>query len=228
MANAFKLTYNIDIVFCIDATGSMGGIIDKVKENALSFYNDLKNEMKKKGKEISDLRAKVIVYRDYVADKDSAMLATDFYNLPSEIDDFNETIWSIQAAGGGDEPEDGLEALAFAIRSKWNKEGIKKRHIIVVWSDASTHELGFGSSEPNYPASMPKDFSELTSWWGGVQNDGYMDYNAKRLLLFTPDVSGWSDISNSWDNVVHFPSKAGNGLKEIDYSQILDVIANSI
>ena len=55
-----------------------------------------------------------------------------------------------------------------------------------------------------------------------------MDYNAKRLLLFTPDKPTWTDITNSWDNVVHFPSEAGNGLKEIDYSQILDVIANSI
>ncbi len=228
MQNQFKLTYNIDIVFCIDATGSMGGIIDKVKENAINFYSDLKAEMGKKGKEISTLRAKVIVYRDYVADKNEAMLTTEFFNLPDEIEDFTETIRSIKAAGGGDEPEDGLEALAYAIRSKWNKEGIKKRHIIVVWSDASTHSLGFGSSESNYPKEMASDFSELTSWWGGVQNDGYMDYNAKRLLLFTPDKPGWSDITNSWDNVVHFPSQAGNGLKEIDYSQILDVIANSI
>lgn len=228
MSEQFKLTYNIDIVFCIDATGSMGDIINKVKENAINFYSDLKNEMGKKGKEINTLRAKVIVYRDYKADGDEAMMTTDFFTLPAQIEDFNSTIRSVKAAGGGDEPEDGLEALAFAIRSDWNKEGIKKRHIIVVWSDASTHPLGFGKSESNYPSGMAADFSELTSWWGGVQNDGYMDYNAKRLLLFTPDKPAWTDITNSWDNVVHFPSEAGNGLKEIDYSQILDVIANSI
>lgn len=228
MNNNFKLTYNIDIVFCIDATGSMGGIIDKVKANAINFYSDLKAEMGKKGKEINTLRAKVIAYRDYKADHKEAMMATSFFELPAQSMDFNDTIRSIKAKGGGDEPEDGLEAVAFAIRSKWNKEGIKKRHIIVVWSDASTHDLGFASDEENYPKDMAKDFSELTSWWGGVQNDGYMDYNAKRLLLFTPDKPAWTDIANSWDNVVHFPSQAGNGLKEIDYSQILDVIANSI
>ncbi len=228
MANQFKLTYNIDVVFCIDATGSMGSIIDKVKANAINFYSDLKTEMEKKGKEISTLRTRVIVYRDYIADKEEAMMATEFFTLPEEIGAFNETVHSIRAFGGGDEPEDGLEALAFAIRSKWNKEGVKKRHIIVVWSDASTHTLGYSKDVPNYPAGMAADLSELTNWWGGVQNDGYMDCNAKRLLLFTPDKPGWTDIANSWGNVIHFPSQAGNGLKEIDYSQILDVIANSI
>ena len=32
------LDYNVDIVMCIDATGSMGPIINDVKANALSFY----------------------------------------------------------------------------------------------------------------------------------------------------------------------------------------------
>ena len=31
------LDYSVDIVMCIDATGSMDGIIEEVKSNALSF-----------------------------------------------------------------------------------------------------------------------------------------------------------------------------------------------
>lgn len=33
----YQITYNVDMVFCIDATGSMGGVIDMVKRNAVSF-----------------------------------------------------------------------------------------------------------------------------------------------------------------------------------------------
>ena len=57
---------------------------------------------------------------------------------------------------------------------------------------------------------------------------GYMDQSAKRLLLFAPDVPYWSTISDNWDNVIHFPSRAGEGLQEVDYSQIVDTISNSI
>lgn len=34
--NGFKMTYNVDLVFCIDATGSMEYLIDTVKQNALN------------------------------------------------------------------------------------------------------------------------------------------------------------------------------------------------
>ena len=37
MASNYSLKYNVDIVMCIDATGSMNGILDTVKSNALNF-----------------------------------------------------------------------------------------------------------------------------------------------------------------------------------------------
>lgn len=228
MGSNYKMSYAVDIVFVIDATGSMDGLIDIVKQNALSFYSDLMTIMSRKSKVIHSLRIKVIAFRDYVADGEDAMLMTDFFDLPSETEDFRDTVNSIEAFGGGDEPEDGLEALAFAIRSKWNTESVKRRQIIVVWSDASTHQLGFGSSQPTYPRNMARDFNELTRWWGDKQSEGYMNYNAKRLIMFTPDVPGWSDISHSWDNVIHYQSEAGKGLEEVNYHQIIDAIANSI
>ena len=228
MASNYKMKYNVDIAFVIDATGSMSDLIDIVKSNAINFYSDIQSVMSKKGKTIQDFRIKVIAYRDYVADGNEAMLRTDFFNLPEETEAFRDTVSSISAFGGGDEPEDGLEALAFAIRSKWNTEGLKRRQLIVVWSDASTHELGFGKEMENYPSRMAADFNELTKWWGDKDNNGYMDYNSKRLILFTPDVPGWSDITKTWDNVIHFQSEAGEGLEEVSYHQIIDAIANSI
>ncbi len=228
MGSNYKMSYAVDIVFVIDATGSMDDLIGIVKQNALNFYTDLMDIMSKKSKSIQTLRIKVIAFRDYLADRQDAMLTTGFFNLPDEANDFRDTVNSIEAFGGGDEPEDGLEALAFAIRSKWNTESVKKRQIIVVWSDASTHRLGYGSPESTYPKSMAKDFNELTRWWGDKQNEGYMSENAKRHSLCTPDLRGSGDNTKTWDNVIHFQSEAGKGLEEVSYHQIIDAIANSI
>lgn len=224
---ALKMTYNVDMCFCIDATGSMQPVIDKVKENALSFYQDVSAEMARKNKTISSLRARVIAFRDYVADE-QPMMVTRFFELPAQAAQFKACINSIEAAGGGDEPEDGLEALAYAIRSDWSREGTKRRHIIVVWTDASTHELGFGSSSGKYPNGLPKDFNELTRWWGDSQMEPYIKNAAKRLILFAPVAPYWQQITSTWNNVIQYPSTAGKGLQEFTYREIVDAICNSI
>ena len=227
-ANNIQMTYNVDMVFCIDATGSMGPVINLVKDNALNFYNDVQSIMHSKGKVINSLRIRVIAFRDYLADKEDAMLVTDFFSLPEQADAFARCIRSIRARGGGDDPEDGLEALGYAIKSKWNMDARKKRQIIVVWTDAPTHELGFGKAQSNYPQKMAQDFSELTSWWGNSQMEGYIDQSAKRLILFAPEAPYWSQVADNWENVIHCPSQAGKGVAELDYRQIIDTISNTI
>lgn len=228
MGSNYKATYNVDMAFCIDCTGSMSGIIEMVKNNALSFYRDITDAMTKKNKYISQLRVRVVAFRDYVADGDEAMLVTDFFRLPEQAADFEACVRSLRADGGGDDPEDGLEALAYAIKSPWAVEGMKKRQVIVVWTDAATHELGYAKACPNYPRGMAQNLSELTTWWGDSQNSGFIDRNAKRLLLYAPDLPAWNVIANNWDNVLHFPSQAGEGLNEFDYHQILDTLTNTI
>ena len=168
----YQLTYNVDMVFCIDSTGSMRHVLDFVKQNALNLYQDITREMEKKHKVIDQLRVRVIAFRDYVADGDDAMLSSDFFVLPDQAQMLYDCVEGIHAKGGGDIPEDGLEALAYAIRSDWTREGVKKRHIIVVWSDAPTHELGHGKIAPWYPEGMAQDFDELTLWWEDEQLGG--------------------------------------------------------
>ena len=62
------LKYNVDIVMCIDCTGSMGDLLDTVKNNALKFYPDLRARCDEKGKEISELRIRAIAFRDFAVD----------------------------------------------------------------------------------------------------------------------------------------------------------------
>lgn len=185
---ALKMTYNVDMCFCIDATGSMGPVINTVKQNALSFYKDVVAVMQKKQKIINGMRVKVIVFRDYVADEEPMMM-TKFFRLPDETAQFEACINSIYAAGGGDEPEDGLEALAYAIRSDWTKEGTKKRNIIVVWTDASTHAIGYARNEPKYPKGMPADFNELTRWWGDCPDGAIHQKCSQKTGTFCPKSS---------------------------------------
>lgn len=222
MASNYSLKYDVDIVMCIDATGSMTGILDTVKRNALNFYGDVRSAMQEKGKQVNTLRVKVIAFRDYIADGDNAMLATEFYTMPKDEAEFSNLVKSINAEGGGDDPEDGLEALAYAIKSDWTKSGDKQRHLIVVWTDAETHALGFGKSAPQYPTKMAASFDQLTAWWE------QMDTRAKRLLIYAPEAEYWTTVANNWNNTIHYPSVAGNGLKEFEYQEIIDAIRNTI
>ena len=224
--------YTIDMVFCIDATGSMEDfagsqmkIINMVKQNAINFYSDFNNIMDKKDRKVSQLRARIIAFRDYVADGEHAMMVTDFFQLPQQAAEFEACINRIHADGGGDIPEDGLEALAYAIKSKWTNEGAKKRQVIVVWTDADTHPMGFGSKSRFYPEGMPSDLGELSEWW---DDPSLMKQNEKRLVIFAPDEGNWKYISDNWNLTYHFPSVAGNGLAEKNYSEILNLIANSV
>ncbi len=233
----YKMTYNVDLVFCIDATGSMEYIIDIVKKNALNLYQDIVDKMRQRNKVLEKVRVRVIGFRDYLEDGDEAMLTSDFFELPARAEDLKSCMQYIEAKGGGDIPEDGLEALAYAIRSPWEQKGIKKRHVIVVWTDAPAHELGYGSAAPNYPANMARNFEELTLWWDGPQHGGYMDQHAKRLMMFAPAEykdgenivrSHWDTISRSWDNAILAPVVSDKGLEEWQYDEILSAICNTI
>jgi hypothetical protein len=224
-----SMDYTVDMVFCIDATGSMEDttgsrmkVINMVKQNALNFYSDFDRIMTGKNKKVRQLRVRIVAFRDYLADGADAMMVTDFFMLPQQEREFEACINSIHADGGGDIPEDGLEALAYAIKSKWTTEGAKKRQVIVVWTDAGTHDLGFGKGSDYYPNGMPQTLDDLSGWWDD------MDRNAKRLVLFAPDENGWSYISQNWENTVHIPSVAGGGLAEQSYGEILNAIANSV
>jgi len=204
----------------------MGSIIERCKEHALAFGGDLRKALAEKSKQIDTLRVKVIGFRDYLYDGDESMVESPFFSLPQESARFESFVGELRADGGGDEPESGLEALAHAFKSDWNLSGMKNRQVIVVWTDASAHPLETASKSASYPKGMPRDFDELTDWWEGQRSN--LDASAKRLILFTPDSAGWSEIGSNWEQTIHLQSQAGGGLSDVEYSTILDVIANSV
>ena len=219
------IKYAVDLIICIDATGSMTPVIDLVKSNALGFYKEIENRMKERQKNVDQLRAKVIVFRDYWADKpDEVMVSSDFFDLREQSSEYADFVSLIYAKGGGDEPENGLEALAIALNSDWEKrsEFPKQRHIVAFYTDASAHSLEKEPKPSHYPNDIPKNFDELTDLWSEMSDSG------KRLLLFAPEATPWTMIASSWEQTIHYPSKAGEGLKEFENEEILAAIINSI
>lgn len=202
-------------------------IIDRVKAHAVNFEADLQEALQSVGKSISALRVRVIGYKDYIYD-DDPLVESRFFELPDESVDFKQFVDKLRADGGGDEPESGLEALATAIRSDWNPTGMKNRQVIVVWTDASAHELqrGRAESKTSYPDNMPTSFDELTDLWEGQMSP--VSHTSKRLIIFAPDAAGWNEIGTSWEGTIHVVSRAGEGLAEVDYKTILDTVANSV
>lgn len=221
-----QIMYTVDIVLCIDATGSMGNIIEQVKAGALKFYDDLTAKMQSKDKVVDVMRVKVIAYRDYLDNPYNAMVESPFFTLPAEQAAFKAFVSKIRAEGGGDEPESGLEALSLAIKSDWTKIGNKRRQIIVVWTDASAQQLEREDKPDNYPSDMPADFDDLTDLY--EDNQGHMNKNAKRIVLFAPEAYPWINIGTNWNQAILYPSSAGNGLSDMDYGSILDLIAHSV
>jgi hypothetical protein len=220
------LNYAVDIVFCIDVTGSMTPILDAVKANALRFYDDVQDNLTAKGKNVDELRVRVIAFRDFVADGEAALQESPFFRLPAEQAGFSDFVNGLLAQGGGDAPESGLEAVALAVNSPWTNRGDRRRQVVVVWTDQPAHPLDPTTVPGELRGRVPADFSALTDLWEDAQ--GPLGASSKRLILFAPDGPGWSDISGVWENVVHHPSQAGGGLSEVDYGTIVDSIGNSV
>lgn len=223
MVDGQSVKYAVDLVMCIDGTGSMSHLIEEVKSAALNFAQLIEARMKEKSKKIDQLRARVIVFRDYWADSpDKVMQCSEFFDLRSQSSYLDNFVSPIKAEGGGDEPENGLEAVGLALKSNWEKGDFNKhRYVVVVFTDASAHSLDKSGKPSHYPNDIPKTFDDLTDYWHE------MPESDKRLLLFAPDADPWTMMS-SWENTIHYVSEAGRGLEDVETEAILDAIANSL
>ena len=216
------LRYNVDIVMCIDCTESMEPLLNVIKRRVLNLYPDVNAANAKMNiKQIDQLRIRVIGFRDSSCDKEKAFSDSGFLNIPEQEEDFKNFVNNLDAYGGGSESKCGLEAVAMAINSEWTKGGDKRRHAIIVWSDAPTHPLEEPSTKTAYyPQGMPGDFDELTEWWED-EHIGKMDKTAKRCMIFAPDEASWTDMGLNWTNTIHHTAKAGDGLSDGDYKAII-------
>lgn len=119
----------LDVVFCVDTTGSMSDEIDVVKRKMREMIANIAV-----GKPTPDVRFGLVIYRDrgdeYVSKR---------YELTRDIDAVVEYINEIEATGGNDYPESMNEALHVAIREmNWDSgEGVGRSIFLI--ADAPPH-----------------------------------------------------------------------------------------
>ena len=223
--------YNADIIMCIDSTGSMTPCLDNVKKQALSFYTDFLNAMEESGRKVDKLRIKVIDFRDYGDTKAPAMTESRYFNFSAEEDEstaFSEHINSIQPLYGGDLPENALEAISLALKSDWVQDGTKRRHVIVLFTDAPALPLAARAGCPGYPDGMPKDLAQLSEWWEGEGQEfsGNYETASGRLIIFAPDAEPWTEFQ-TWSRTWYTPTAPGAGMSDIDMTMVMDVLVKS-
>lgn len=221
------LAYYVDVVMCIDATGSMSPVIEEVKRNALSFHANMTDRLEDSGREVDQLRIKVIAFRDYGCDSEP-MVQSEFFKLPEENSAFEAFVNGIEASGGGDGPENALEAIALALKSDWTTGGDKRRHIVLMFTDAPALPLGERAGSASYPAGMPRDLAQLGAWWHGTDQSLSSTYqiDAGRLVAFVPNAEPWSELT-AWNRYWPAFSAAGTGLSEVDMEAVYDLIVSS-
>ena len=202
---SFGNTYMIDIVFCIDASSSMQNVMEKVKHAVIEFPRIVWEAFEERAKYVDKIRTKVITFRDFKFDKD-ALVSSPFYTFPEEEEEFRQCVNGIEAVGGGDEPENGLEALSEAMNSEWTQEGNLRRHIIVLFTDASAVEFEDSKKDhPQYPAIVPANLAELQDWWEEGTPNGSLQNLARRLILFAPEVEPWYMAVAVWNLTCYTP-----------------------
>lgn len=227
--NIFGTKRNIDMVFCIDGTGSMSPCIDTVKENACRLHLEFASAMTDLGSEIDSMRVKVIVFRDYEDGKDLAMQESPFFELPADQTEFANYMAGVSACGGGDAPENGLEALYYAMKSDFTT-GAKDRQVIVLFTDDDALALGERKSLPCYPADMVDETGLIELWSNSAaaqDSSVKLREKNKRLVMFAPSGTKYDELKTKLNRSIFSPVDDMNGLKELKFDVIIKQIAAS-
>jgi len=142
MALAAANVPRIDVAFALDTTGSMGDEIDVVKEKIVDIARNISA-----GQPRPDVRFGIVAYRD----RGDAYL-TKAFPFSREIADVQKALRTLDANGGGDEPEAVAEGLYAAVHElQWDFSKNTARMIFLI-GDAGPHEYKDG-----------KDWRKVTS-----------------------------------------------------------------
>jgi len=119
----------VEVVFVLDTTGSMGGLIEGAKVKIWTIVNQIVT-----GKPVPDLRVGLVGYRDR-----GDNYVTKFTALSDDLDSVYGVLRGFSAKGGGDTPESVNEALHLALtKPKWSR-GKRTLRIIYLVGDAPPH-----------------------------------------------------------------------------------------
>jgi Mg-chelatase subunit ChlD len=119
----------VEVVFVLDTTGSMGGLIEAAKEKIWSIASTMAA-----AQPAPEIRMGLVAYRDRGDD-----YVTKIVDLSSDLDSVYATLMDFRADGGGDGPESVNQALHDAINNvSWSQEQDAYKVVFLV-GDAPSH-----------------------------------------------------------------------------------------
>ena len=133
--DGFKRTTSneFDIVYLLDATGSMGSYLKAASEQCINISNKLTSELPQ-----FDFNFGAVYYRDPVDCKNEK---NHTYSLKSDVNKLKSEIASERATGGGDGPEDWVGAYDMALDNIAWRNGTR---LIIHIADAPAHGSQWG------------------------------------------------------------------------------------
>ena len=132
----------IEVVFVLDTTGSMGGLIQGAKDNIWSIASSMAS-----AQPAPEIKMGLVAFRDRGDD-----YVTRVVDLSSDLDSMYARLIDFEAAGGGDGPESVNKALSDALHSiSWSQDPDSYKVIFLV-GDAPPHMDYPG--ETRYPDLM--------------------------------------------------------------------------
>lgn len=121
----------LEMVFVLDTTGSMGGLLDGAKQKIWSIVNDVM-----KTPAHPKVRIGLVAYRDH-----GDAYVTKTLPLTDDLDKVYSTLMEYRAQGGGDTPEDVRQALADGVhKAGWAPRGPQRAQILFLVGDAPPHD----------------------------------------------------------------------------------------
>jgi len=206
-----------DIVFLIDVTASMQPALDGLKANLNKFVDLLDGKLTKDQTKIQ-WRARVIGYRDVEADGDNWWIENKFVD---KVEELKNQISNLKADGGGDIPENTLDALLLAAKNtEW---GDKKHKFIILFTDAPTKEK---INKKNLEEGEKDDVNYLIQV--------LIAKRIKLILVAPKDRAGiYSILSAVPKSTVYFIGNEGesdvySGLQNQNFDELLNLIAATI
>jgi len=134
----------VEVVFCLDTTGSMSGLIAGAKAKIWAICNQIAG-----GNPTPDLKVGLVAYRDK-----GDIYVTQVFDLSYDLDAIHGHLKTFTADGGGDEPEHVNQALFDAVNKiKWSTDK-KTLRIIFLVGDAHPH-MDY-TDDVKYPVTCKK------------------------------------------------------------------------
>ncbi len=131
-------SHRIDVVFVLDTTGSMGGLIQTAKEKIWSIATTMAS-----AEQTPDIRIGLVGYRDR-----GDAYVTKVVDLSSDLDSVYATLMDFRADGGGDTPESVNRALYDAVHKMSWSQNDQAYQVIFLVGDAPPH---MDYNEVRYP-----------------------------------------------------------------------------